>query len=140
MSSQEGNSTEVWFGLEYGGGRKVPGSRTARGRGGGARAHRLPARLARRATCGAQRRPRLTPRGTRRSWIAYESVEVSIGIGRALRGLGRRDQTVLLLRLCCDLSQDEIASRIGVSQMHLSRILRTANTALTAACGLGVPA
>ena len=70
----------------------------------------------------------------------YESVEVSIEIGRALRGLRRRDQTVLLLRLCCELSQDEIAGRIGVSQMHVSRILRSANLAISAACGLGMPA
>jgi RNA polymerase sigma-B factor len=70
----------------------------------------------------------------------YESVEVSIGIGRALRGLGQRDQTVFLLRLCYELSQDEIAGRIGVSQMHVSRILRGANQAVSAACGLGVTA
>jgi RNA polymerase sigma-B factor len=70
----------------------------------------------------------------------YESAEMSIGIGRALRRLERRDQTVLLLRLCCDLSQDEIAGRIGVSQMHVSRILRSANMAVSAACGLAVPA
>jgi RNA polymerase sigma-B factor len=70
----------------------------------------------------------------------YERAEVSIGIGRALRGLGRRDQTVFLLRLSCDLSQDEIARRVGLSQMHVSRILRRANTAVSAACGLGVGA
>jgi RNA polymerase sigma-B factor len=69
----------------------------------------------------------------------YESAEVSIGIGHALRALGQRDQTVLLLRLCCDLSQDEIAGRVGVSQMHVSRILRTANMAVRSACGLGAP-
>ncbi|MGZ4311285.1 MAG: sigma-70 family RNA polymerase sigma factor [Solirubrobacteraceae bacterium] len=66
----------------------------------------------------------------------YERAEVSIGVARALRGLGRRDQTVVLLRLCCDLTQDEIASRVGVSQVHISRILRTANAAVASACGL----
>lgn len=66
----------------------------------------------------------------------YERVEVSIGISHALRGLARRDQTVFFLRLCCDLSQDEIAGRVGLSQMHVSRILRRANMAVSAACGL----
>jgi RNA polymerase sigma-B factor len=68
----------------------------------------------------------------------YERVEMSIGIGRALRELRPRDQRVLLLRLACELTQDEIAGRIGVSQMHVSRILRSANSAVTAACGLAV--
>jgi RNA polymerase sigma-B factor len=67
----------------------------------------------------------------------YEAVEVSIGIGRALREFARRDQTVFLLRHCCELSQNEIASRVGVSQMHVSRILRATNAAVSAACGLG---
>ena len=66
----------------------------------------------------------------------YERVEMSIGIGRALRELRPRDQRVLLLWLRCELTQDEIAGRIGVSQMHVSRILRSANAAVTAACGL----
>jgi RNA polymerase sigma-B factor len=70
----------------------------------------------------------------------YEQVEMSIGIGRALRSLGRRDQTVFLLRLCYELSQDEIADRVGVSQMHVSRILRRANKAVSTACGFGLSA
>ena len=68
----------------------------------------------------------------------YERVEMSIGIRRALRELRPRDQRVLLLRLACELTQDEIAGRIGVSQMHISRILRSANSTVTAACGLAV--
>jgi RNA polymerase sigma-B factor len=70
----------------------------------------------------------------------YERAEMSVGIGRALRGLAPRDQRVLLLRLACDLSQDEIAGRVGVSQMQVSRILRHATAAVTAACGLAVSA
>jgi RNA polymerase sigma-B factor len=82
--------------------------------------------------------PRHEVLGARES--PYESVEVSIGIGLALHRLGPLDQTVLLLRLCCGLSQAEIAGRIGMSQMHVSRILRRANMAVSAVCGLGVPA
>ena len=67
---------------------------------------------------------------------AFVRAELSIGVARALRGLSRRDQTVLLLRICCDLTQHEIAARIGVSQMQISRILRGNRMAVAAACGL----
>ncbi len=33
---------------------------------------------------------------------------------------------MVLLRYCQDLSQDEIAARVGYSQMHVSRLLRRA--------------
>jgi RNA polymerase sigma-B factor len=68
----------------------------------------------------------------------YERVEMSFGVRRALDELGPRDQKVLLLRLACGLTQDEIARRVGVSQMHVSRILRKAGAALTTSCGLAV--
>jgi RNA polymerase sigma-B factor len=68
----------------------------------------------------------------------YEGVEVSLGVGRALRKLGPRDAKVLLLRLAFGLTQDEIAGHVGVSQMHVSRILRNARAVLTASCGLAV--
>jgi RNA polymerase sigma-B factor len=80
--------------------------------------------------------------GTRRDDVVgrcdpgYERAEVSVGIGRALRGLRPRDQTALLLRLWCELTQREISARIGVSQMHVSRILRRGNAAVADACGL----
>ena len=68
----------------------------------------------------------------------YERVEVSVGVRCVLHGLGSRDQKVLLLRLACELTQDEIAGRVGVSQMHVSRILRETGAALTASYGLAV--
>jgi len=70
----------------------------------------------------------------------YERVELADGVRRALLMLKPRDQKVLLLRVACGLSQDEIASRVGLSQMHVSRILRRAGAALTASCGLAVGA
>lgn len=42
-----------------------------------------------------------------------------------LRGLTLRERTVVLLRFEHDLTQAEIGERIGVSQMQVSRILRT---------------
>lgn len=68
----------------------------------------------------------------------YERVEMSVGVRRALDELAPRDQKVLLLRLACELTQDEIAGRVGVSQMHVSRILRKAGAALTGSCGLAM--
>ena len=70
----------------------------------------------------------------------YERAELSIGIARALRGLRRRDQTVIMLRLGCDLSQQEIGDRVGVSQMQISRILRGAHASLAHACGVAMAA
>jgi RNA polymerase sigma-B factor len=66
----------------------------------------------------------------------YERVEVSVGIRRALGDLRPRDQRILLLRLWCELTQREIAARVGLSQMHVSRVLRRGNAAVAEACGL----
>jgi len=41
-----------------------------------------------------------------------------------LTGLRERDRTVIELRYFDELSQSEIAERVGVSQMHVSRLLR----------------
>ena len=68
----------------------------------------------------------------------YERVELSVGVERALRRLQRRDGRILLMRLVCELTQDEIAGRTGISQMHVSRILRDARTVLSASCGLAM--
>jgi RNA polymerase sigma-B factor len=69
-----------------------------------------------------------------------ERAELSVGIRRALLSLKPRDQKVLLLRLACGLSQSEIAHRVGLSQMQVSRILRNAGARLTISCGLVVGA
>lgn len=60
----------------------------------------------------------------------YERVETSAGCVHALGGLEPRDRKVLLLRFGGELSQHEIAKRIGVSQMQVSRILRNAIAAM----------
>ena len=43
-----------------------------------------------------------------------------------LAGLDERDRTIIELRYFDELSQSEIADRVGVSQMHVSRLLRRA--------------
>jgi RNA polymerase sigma-B factor len=49
-----------------------------------------------------------------------------IALGAALRSLQPQERRVVLLRYLEDLSQDQIARRIGLSQVHVSRTLRTA--------------
>jgi RNA polymerase sigma-B factor len=68
----------------------------------------------------------------------YERAELSVGVRRVLLTLTPRDRKAVVLRLGWDLTQDEIAGRIGVSQMHVSRILRNAGALLTTYCGLTV--
>ena len=56
----------------------------------------------------------------------YELVEYKSAIGPTMRALPERDRLVLKLRFEDDLTQLEIADRIGVSQMHVSRLIRRA--------------
>jgi RNA polymerase sigma-B factor len=54
---------------------------------------------------------------------AYELIEADASVVPAIRELGERDRRVLHLRFVREMSQSEIASQIGVSQMQVSRIL-----------------
>ena len=45
-----------------------------------------------------------------------------------LNRLSPRDRMIVVLRLEHDLTQEEIAARVGLSQMHVSRIIRKALT------------
>jgi RNA polymerase sigma-B factor len=54
----------------------------------------------------------------------YELVERQADVAPLLRALPRREREVLFLRFAQDLTQSEIAERIGCSQMQVSRILR----------------
>jgi RNA polymerase sigma-B factor len=56
----------------------------------------------------------------------FETVEYGEAISDALESLSERDRMVLHLRFVEDMTQTEIAERVGVSQMHVSRILRGA--------------
>jgi RNA polymerase sigma-B factor len=56
----------------------------------------------------------------------YELAEYSASLGPELRALPKRDRLVLYLRFVEDMTQSEIAERIGVSQMHVSRLIRRA--------------
>ena len=57
---------------------------------------------------------------------AFELVEGRIALDAALPYLDDRERLVLRLRFAEDMTQSQIAERIGHSQMHVSRILRRA--------------
>jgi RNA polymerase sigma-B factor len=56
----------------------------------------------------------------------YELVEYAATIEAALRALPARQRAILRLRFQNDMTQSEIAERLGMSQMHVSRLLRQA--------------
>jgi RNA polymerase sigma-B factor len=56
----------------------------------------------------------------------YDLVEYGAAISPALRALSPRDRLILHLRFVEDLTQSKIAERVGVSQMHVSRLIRRA--------------
>jgi RNA polymerase sigma-B factor len=60
----------------------------------------------------------------------YELVEETATISAAARELTTRERRVLALRFVGDMTQTQIAKKIGVSQMQVSRILRRALTRL----------
>lgn len=52
-----------------------------------------------------------------------EHVEIRESIKPLLEGLGEREKKILLLRFFKNMTQSQIADEIGVSQMHVSRLL-----------------
>jgi RNA polymerase sigma-B factor len=56
----------------------------------------------------------------------YESVEDRSVLSAGMRALPERERLILKLRFEDELLQHQIAERIGVSQMHVSRLLRRA--------------
>ena len=54
----------------------------------------------------------------------FELVEYGATIAPTLQALPARDRIVLHLRFVEDMTQAEIAERVGVSQMHVSRLIR----------------
>ncbi|MFG1606413.1 SigB/SigF/SigG family RNA polymerase sigma factor [Actinoplanes sp. NPDC049265] len=56
----------------------------------------------------------------------YELAELRVALGPALAALDEREQRILSLRFYGNLTQSEIATHVGVSQMHVSRLLTKA--------------
>ena len=68
----------------------------------------------------------------------YDRAEWHGTLQRGIRALPERDRLILALRFEEELTQSEIAQRIGVSQMHVSRLLRRALDRLRAVAESGV--
>lgn len=56
----------------------------------------------------------------------YDAAERMAFLSRALRSLPERERMLVRLRFEEDLSQSEIGRKLGISQMHVSRLLRRA--------------
>jgi RNA polymerase sigma-B factor len=56
----------------------------------------------------------------------YDLVEYGVTLGPVLRALPQRQRAILQLRFAEDMTQSEIAETLGISQMHVSRLLRQA--------------
>lgn len=61
----------------------------------------------------------------------FELAEDREAVSAAARTLSERERAVLALRFRDDLTQSQIAERLGVSQMQVSRVLRRALTRLS---------
>jgi RNA polymerase sigma-B factor len=60
----------------------------------------------------------------------YEGVEDGALVDAGLDALGERERRIVELRFFQGLSQSQIAAEIGISQMHVSRLLRRALQAM----------
>jgi RNA polymerase sigma-B factor len=66
---------------------------------------------------------------------AVEALEARLAVGDLLGELDARSQAILVMRFGLELSQAEIGERLGISQMHVSRLLRAALAELDARMG-----
>jgi RNA polymerase sigma-B factor len=65
----------------------------------------------------------------------FELVELGASIADAFAALPERERMVLHLRFVEDMTQTAIAERVGVSQMHVSRLIRRSLRHLRSAAG-----
>ena len=70
----------------------------------------------------------------------FDLIECRASIGPALKALPSRERTILYLRFAEGLTQVEIADRIGISQMHVSRLIRRALERPRVVAGAGLAA
>jgi len=69
--------------------------------------------------------------------VALELVDVRSALSSAMDQLGDRDRKIIELRFVGGLTQTQIAERVGVSQMQVSRLLRSALAELREAVDIG---
>jgi len=61
---------------------------------------------------------------------AYEVVEYGATLAPAMKALPQRERLILHMRFVEDMTQSQIAEKIGISQMHVSRLIRKALEAM----------
>jgi RNA polymerase sigma-B factor len=61
---------------------------------------------------------------------SYELVEHSVTLAPAMQALPERERLILHMRFVEDMTQSQIADKIGISQMHVSRLIRKALEAM----------
>jgi RNA polymerase sigma-B factor len=66
----------------------------------------------------------------------FDYVELGESMGPAFHALPEREQRIVKLRLIDDLDQRQIAEIVGISQMHVSRLLRRAFAQLAESAGV----
>lgn len=64
--------------------------------------------------------------------LGFSNIEARVTVRALMEKLPERERTIVYLRYFEDLTQSEIADRIGVSQVHVSRLLREALSRLAA--------
>lgn len=67
--------------------------------------------------------------------LGFAAAERRVELGRGLELLSERERRILLLRFFGGLTQREIAERVGISQMHVSRLLRRSLERMAEAMG-----
>ncbi len=71
--------------------------------------------------------------------VGFDDAEWRAELSPHVRALPKREQVILYLRFVEDMTQSEIAERVGLSQMHVSRLLRSSLTTLREAYAHGTP-
>ena len=74
-------------------------------------------------------------RGAKRSSTRphpFERFELLASLGPAVRGLPARERRILYLRFFKEYTQEEIARTVGVTQVHISRLISSILTQLRA--------
>jgi RNA polymerase sigma-B factor len=65
----------------------------------------------------------------------YAAADGRADLSRGMRALPARERVILHLRFREDLTQSEIAARVGISQMHVSRLIQRALARMRHAAG-----
>lgn len=60
----------------------------------------------------------------------FELAELRVALGPAMACLGEREQRILIMRFFGNMTQAQIAEHVGISQMHVSRLLARSLSAL----------